>query len=398
LPSFGEFVAMMATLMALTALSIDVMLPALPHIRDEFGLADPNRQQLVVTAYLLGFAVGQLFTGPLSDRLGRRPVLLAGLAVYAVAAFACVISTSFAMLLAARLLQGVANAGPRIVAIAVVRDLYAGRRMAEVMSFVMMVFIIVPVIAPSVGSLVMLAGSWHAIFAMLCLVALVLLAWMAFRLPETRSSASRSTLAPGWLRDAVATILRTRLTLGYALATGVVLGALMGYINSAQQVFVDVYGLGAWFPVVFGAAALAMAVASFVNSRLVMRLGMRQIGHAALIGFLGVSTLMLGLTLALGTLPLPVFVGLFALDLFCFGLVMPNFNAIAMEPMGRIAGTASSFIGAVTTVISALLGAVIGQQFDGSIRPLILGFALFGALALAIVLLTERGRLFRPSA
>jgi DHA1 family bicyclomycin/chloramphenicol resistance-like MFS transporter len=396
LPGFGEFVAMMATLMALTALSIDVMLPALPHIRDEFGLADPNRQQLVVTAYLLGFALGQLFTGPLSDRLGRRPVLLTGLAVYAFAAFACVVSGSFEMLLAARLLQGVANAGPRIVAIAVVRDLYGGRRMAEVMSFVMMVFIIVPVVAPSVGSLIMFAGSWHLIFALLALIALLLFGWMGLRLPET--GAAVGSMPPGWLGAALSTILRSRLTIGYALATGVILGSLMGYINSAQQIFVDVYGLGDWFPVVFGAAAMAMAVASFVNSQLVMRLGMRRIGHAALLGYVAVSTIMLGLVLLLGALPLAVFVGLFALDLFCFGLVMPNFNAIAMEPMGRIAGTASSFIGAVTTVISALLGLVIGQQFDGSVRPLIVGFAGFGLLTLTIVLITERGRLFRQRA
>lgn len=395
MPAFGEFIAMMAALMALTALSIDIMLPALPQIREDFGLADPNRQQLVVTAYVLGFALGQLFHGPISDRLGRRRVLLAGLAVYAVASFACLVSGAFEGLLVARFVQGAANAAPRVVAIAVVRDVYGGRRMAEVMSFVMMVFIIVPVLAPSIGGLFLLAGSWQLIFAFLCLVAVAVFAWVGLRLPETRGPEERQPMTLAWLATAFGTALRNRQTLGYTLATGAAFGCLMGYINSAQQVFVELYGLGALFPLVFGGVAAALAVASFVNSRLVGDLGMRVVSHAALLGFAAAACLHAALALAGGLPPLPVFIGLLALCLFCFGLMMPNFNALAMEPMGRIAGTASSFVGATTTGVAAVIGLWIGQHYNGTALPLLIGFALCGLASLTIVLVTERGRLFR---
>jgi DHA1 family bicyclomycin/chloramphenicol resistance-like MFS transporter len=397
MPAFAEFVAMMAGLMAMTALSIDIMLPALPQIRTDFALADPNAPQLVVTSYLLGFALGQLFHGPLSDWLGRRPVLLAGLGVYAFASFACFVAPGFGILMAARFLQGAANAAPRVIAVAAVRDIYGGRRMAEVMSFVMMVFIIVPVLAPSIGGAFLLAGSWHLIFVFLFAVSLALLAWMALRLPETRPPELRAPLSVDWLASAVGETVRNRQTLGYMLATGVLFAPLMGYINSAQQVFEEVYGLGRLFPIVFGAVALALAVASFVNSRFVMRLGMRRVSHAALLGFAATAALHLALDLAFGQPPLAVFVPLLALALFFFGLIMPNFNALAMEPMGRIAGTASSVIGAVTTALAAWLGWLVGQHFDGTVTPLLIGFAAFAALGLALVLVTERGRLFRVS-
>lgn len=393
-PSFAEFVAMMALLMALTALSIDVMLPALPYIRDDLGVTDPNRQQLVVTTYVVGFALGQLFQGPLSDIFGRKPVLLVGLAIYTLASFACVVAGSFESLLAARLVQGVANAAPRVVAIAVIRDVYGGRRMAEVMSFIMMIFIVVPVIAPSVGGAVLLVGSWHLIFAGLCVIALAATVWTGLRLPETRPPEARDPLSLTWLGGAFRQVLASRVTLGYTLGTGAIFGALMGYINSAEQVFVETYDLGGLFPVVFGLVACAIALASFFNSRFVMRLGMRRISHAALLGFVGVSLVHLGIVVAIGRPPLPVFVLMLALALFCFGLLMPNFNAIAMEPMGRIAGTASSFVGCVTTALAAAIGLVIGQSYDGTVVPLVAGFAGCGLAGLAIVLLTERGRLF----
>ncbi len=395
MPGFAEFVAMMAALMALTALSIDIMLPALPQIRDDFGVMDPNRQQLVVTAYVLGFALGQLFHGPISDGLGRRRVLLGGIAVYALASFACLVSGAFEGLLVARFVQGAANAAPRVVAIAVVRDVYGGRKMAEVMSFVMMTFIIVPVLAPSLGGLFLLAGSWHLIFAFLCVVAAVVFAWVALRLPETRGVEARQPMTPAWLAGAFGSALRTRQTLGYTLATGAVFGCLMGYINTAQQIYVDLYHLGGWFPVVFGGVAAALALASFVNTRLVGDLGMRAVSHAALLGFVAASLLHAAIALSGGLPPLPVFVALLAICLFCFGLLMPNFNALAMEPMGHIAGTASSFVGATTTGLAAAVGLWIGQHYDGTVTPLLAGFALCGLAGLAIVLVTERGRLFR---
>lgn len=393
-PNFPEFVAMIALLMATTAMSIDIMLPALSQIQHDFDTGGANNQQLVVTAYLLGFAAGQLFYGPLSDRLGRKPVLVFGLVLYAVTAFLCMIAGTYEVLLAARFLQGIATASPRIMAMAVVRDVYGGRRMAEVMSFVMMVFIIVPVIAPSIGGGFLLLGSWHLIFGFLGVVSLVTLVWTTIRLPETRPPESREPLSLGWLLQAFRETMTTRQTLGYTLAIGTVFGSLAGYINSAEQIFTNTYGAGQWFPVLFGGVAAALVGASFVNGRFVVRLGMRRISHGALICFILTAAIHLAVFKLIGEPPLWLFMTLLALDLFFFGCIMPNFNALAMAPMGRIAGTASSFVGAMMTGIGATLGWYVGQQYDGTIGPLVVGLAGLGVLGLVLVLITERGRLF----
>lgn len=394
-PGFPEFVALMASLMAITALSIDIMLPALPRIRDDYGLSDRNAQQLVVTFYVLGFGAGQIVYGPLSDRFGRKSVLGAGLGLYAAASFICMAAGTFEVLLAARLLQGIGNAAPRVIAIAVVRDLYGGRRMAEVMSFVMMIFIIVPAVAPAMGSGILLLGDWHVIFGFLGAVSIAVLAWTTVRLPETRPPELREPLSLTWLIGAFRETVTTRQTLGYTLAIGAVFGGLMSYINSAQQVFVVTYGVGPWFPLVFAIVTVALAAAAILNSRFVARLGMRPIGHAAMCGYLATAVVHLLLELLLGQLPLAAFLALISAQLFCFGFIMPNYNALAMEPMGRIAGTASSFVGAVTTSLAAFLGWIVGQSYDGTALPLTLGFAAFGAAGLAATCVTERGRLFQ---
>lgn len=394
MPSFPEFVAMIASLMAMTALSIDIMLPALPQIESGFDVGGLNNQQLVVTVYLLGFSAGQVIYGPLSDRFGRRAVLIFGLALFALASLLCTLAGTFELLLAGRFLQGIANAAPRVVAIAVVRDRFGGRRMAEVMSFVMMVFILVPVVAPAIGGGIMLVGSWRLIFDFLLVVGLAVLVWVALHLPETRPREAREPLSLIWLLRAVRETVTNRQTLGYTLATGAIFGSLMGYINSSQQVFTEVYGEGELFPVLFGAVSLSLALASFVNSRLVVRLGMRRLSHGALLCFVLTGAVHLAVALVWGDPPLPLFMALLGVCLFFFGFMMPNFNALAMEPMGRIAGTASSFVGAATTGIAAVLGWYVGQHFAGNTIPLLAGYVAFGSVSLTCVLVTERGRLF----
>lgn len=394
LPPLPEFVAMMAGMMALTALSIDIMLPALGLIQHDYAIADENSRQLVVIVFFIGFSVGQVFFGPISDRIGRKPVLLGGMIVYALATVLCLLSGSFAMLLLARALQGVACAAPRIMAVAVVRDGYQGRRMAEVMSFIIMVFIMVPVLAPMVGSGILLFAGWHMIFVFLLLFALAMLVWSGMRLPESHRVENRHDLSVRWLVDAFLEVVGTRQTLGYALATGTIYGSLVGYISSAQQIFTEVYRVGGWFPVLFGAVAFSISIASLINSRLVMAVGMRRMAHGALVTFTAIGLVHAGHDLLAGTAPLWLFMVLMALNLCAFGLIMPNFNALAMEPMGRIAGTASSFIGAIMSVVGALLGWLVGRLFDGGTLPLALGFGGYGVLALLIVLVTERGRLF----
>lgn len=396
-PGVAEFVAIVAAMIAVTALSIDIMLPALPEIGQAFGLEDENSRQLVITCYILGFALGQVVYGPLSDSYGRKPLLLAGLALFAVGSVATLAAGDFTALLLARAAQGFGGGAPRVIAVAIVRDLYGGRRMARIMSFAMMVFVIVPIVAPSVGQGLMELGEWRWVFAFLLLFCVVLMA-VTLRLPETRPRGTRSPFSLAWLAGAVREILADRLAVGYTVATGFVFGCLMAYVNTAQQVFAGVFQLGDAFPLVFGSIAIAVALASLLNARLVERVGMRLLSHAALAGHFLSAAANLALALLLAaTPPLAVYCLLVALNLFCFGFIMPNFNALAMEPLQRIAGTASSFIGCVTTGAGAVLGWVVGQQFDGTVVPLLAGFTLMSAAALVVIVFTERGRLFAAS-
>jgi len=391
---FAEFVALMALLMALTALSIDIMLVALPEIAHSFAVASPNDQQLVITAYMVGFAVGQPFHGPLSDRFGRKPILAVGLVIFAIGSLGAALAPSFATLLAARALQGFGAAAPRVVAIAIVRDRFVGRDMARVMSFVMMIFIIVPVIAPALGEGILRLGTWPWVFGALFLAAAAAFAWSMLRLAETRHAEDRMPLSAAALGHAFGKVVTTRATVGYTTAMGFLFGGLLSYVGSAQQIFVDVYGLGAMFPFAFGAIAGVMALASLTNARLVGRMGMHRVSHMALIAYAAAGGVMalLGFPEHPPLLALGVFM---AVIFFCFGLIAPNFNAMAMEPLGHVAGMGSSFIGFYSTGAAAFVGWIIGQAFDGTVRPLTIGFAVLGLMALVTVLVTERGKLMR---
>ncbi len=390
--SFGEFVGLMALLMALTALSIDIMLPALPQIGEYFSLAEANDRQLVVTSYMVGLAAGQLVFGPLSDRVGRKSMLLAGLAIFAAGSLAAVTVDDFSYLFLARSVQGFGAASSRVISIAVIRDLFSGWQMARVTSLVMMVFITVPVLAPSLGQGLLWLGDWRLIFEFLLAVGIAGIVWSGFRLPETHVvNEPRRAIS---FKTALRWTLTSPQTVGYSIAIGFVFGCLMAYITSAQQIFVDVYGLGASFPVAFGAVAGVQALAAFTNAQLVERHGMRRVSHTAMVAFCASSVLLM--VLAPWEPPLVIFAVLVATVFFSFGLVMPNFNAIAMQPMGAVAGTASSFIGFYTTAAGALFGWAIGIFFDGTILPLAVGFALLSLSAFATVLAVEgRQGLFR---
>ncbi len=385
--SFVEFVGLTALLMALTALSIDIMLPALPALGAALGVASDNDRQLVVITYMVGFAGGQLLYGPLSDHFGRRPVLLLGIAIYIAGSLIALTAPSFTTLLVARLVQGFGAASPRVVAIAIVRDLYSGRQMARVMSFAMMVFIIVPVLAPSVGQLLLFAGSWRSPFFALLAVGLVAAVWASLRLPETGEAALGARPAMALLPAFRAAILNPQ-TVGYGVSQGLLLGCLLAYVASAQQVFVEVFDLGLAFPLAFGAVASTVALASFINTRIVVRHGMRRVSHTALAGYIAVAVL-LAVLARLGLASLPVFLCLIAMAFFLFGLTAPNFNALAMEPQGHNAGMASSVIGSMSTATGAVIGGSIGRAFDGSVLPLALGLVGASLTAFAIVALVE---------
>jgi MFS transporter, DHA1 family, multidrug resistance protein len=392
---FPEFVVAIASIMALNPLAMDMMLPALPSIGAAFNIADANHPQMVLSTFLIGFGVGQFVMGPLSDRFGRRPVLLGGMAVYVVASLLAIAAPSFETLLLARALQGLGTSATRVIATSIVRDCYAGRRMASVMSLAMMVFIAVPVVAPSFGQAVLLLTQWRGIFVALMLYGVVALIWSALRMPETLPVQERKSLRPGDVLGAFRQTISNRQTLGYALACGGVWGAMFAFVFSSQQVFTDIYRLGHYFPLAFAAIATGVAIAGFLNSRIVGRLGMRVISHGALVGFLLVAAVMLA-AVKLQMLPLPLFMVLSALMMFTFGLMMANFTALAMEPHGHIAGTASSLYGSITTLLGIGVGIAIGQSYDGTLLPFSTGFFLCAVAALAIAAVTEKGRLFRP--
>lgn len=392
-PGFPEFVCLIAMFMALNALAIDSMLPALPSIGDALGLVTDNSRQWVITAYLLGFGAAQIVYGPLADRYGRKPVLIGGLLIYVVFAVACAFAPTFELLIAARVATGIGAAATRVLAVSIVRDRYSGRTMARVMSLSFLVFLGVPILAPTVGQLILTVAPWPWIFGVLAGVGGIVLVWAAIRLPETLHPDDRLPINAGRIAGAFRQAVTHRVSIGYTLAMTCITGALFGFINSSQQIFFDVFKAPELFTTVFAAIAGGIAVASLVNSRLVERLGSRLISHTALLGFIAMSVIHAGVNLS-GHESIWTFAVLQALTMFCFGFIAGNFGAMAMEPMGHIAGTASSAQGFISTILGSLMGFGIGQAFNGSATPMALGFTVMGLLALGFVLIAERGRLF----
>ncbi|WP_244470230.1 multidrug effflux MFS transporter [Microvirga vignae] len=390
---------LIALVMSLGSLSIDNLLPAFGPIQADFGIADPNDLQLLITTYMVPFAIMQAVYGPVSDVIGRRPTLMVGLAVYLIGGVVATTAASFSMLLIGRAIQGAGLAATRVLTVAIIRDRFAGCEMARVMSITMMVFIIVPMLAPTSGSLLLLLSTWRIIFAAILGFAVLVAVWFYNRMPETLHPEYRRSFAFGQVSSAVRSTVSTRISIGYATAMALMMGCLMSYIGSAQQIFeTEVYGLGAMFPLVFGCIAAFMGAASFTNATLVRRLGMRRLSHIGICGFALVAAVQLGVAVLYdGRPPLLLYAAIFAVNQFLYSLTVPNFNSIAMVPLAALAGTASSFIGAYTTLVGALFGLVIGRSFNGTVIPLSIGYLCLGTACLVVVLWIEKGRLFLRS-
>lgn len=393
---FREFVMLCACLMAMNALSIDPMLPALPDIARDLAIPHPNDRQLIISTYFLGLGVGSLFFGVLSDRFGRKRVLGSAMALFVLSTMACAGAQSFAMMLMARASAGFFAGASRVITVGIVRDRFKGDAMARVMSLIFAVFMLIPVIAPSFGQAILWIAPWRWIFWILVILATGILLWMLFRLPETLLPENRLKIAPRTILRTVGVVLTTRSSIGYMLASGIVTGGLMSFIMSVQQIFFDVFGARTLFPFAFAAIAGSMGIGSLLSSRLVSSFGARRLSQGALFGIILVSLLHL-MVIRAGYESVGSFMLFQALTMLALAFAGPNFSSISMEPFARGAGVASSFQSFLTTLVSIVLGSIVGQAFDGTTQPLALGMLSFGCGAVLIVIWAERGKLFtRP--
>lgn len=386
-PGFVEFIALMAITMSLMALSIDAMLPAFDPMSADLGLTNPNDIQLVISLLVIGLSLGQPFYGPLSDTTGRKPALYIGYSIFLMGSLLCMVADSFSWMLVGRFLEGFGAAGPRTVAFALVRDRFHGSAMARVMSFIMTVFILVPIIAPALGQVILMFAGWRVIFGSIMALGMLAVTWLAVRQPETWPVERRLPFSLRSARDAFHVVFRQRQTMVYTLVSGCVLGALYGYINSTQQVFQGQYGVGASFPLYFAALAAAIGVATMFNGSMVMRFGMHELTHKALWMFSVSSCAFLAMAwFTAGHPPLWQFMAACFVMFLCIGVTFGNLNAIAMEPLGHVAGTAASVIGSISNLVGVFLGLLIGRAYNGTVVPMAIGFA---SLSVASLLLTS---------
>lgn len=385
-----EFVVLMAFLMALIALSIDAVLPALGFISEDLGITRANDVQFVVSSVFLGMALGTIIYGPVSDAVGRKPTLLAGLILFTIGGTIAYLADSLTVMLIGRFIQGLGAGSPRVLTSAVVRDKYNGREMASIMSLIMGVFILVPALAPSVGQAILYLGSWHGIFIMYISAGIIASLWQHYRLEETLPPERRRPLQPAQLWAGVKEAATTRVTFGYTICNGIIFACMLNYIVTAQQIFQEIFKVGDMFALYFGAIAIAIGVSFFINARLVKRYGMRKITASALVAVIAGSAVLFIHTV-IAPPSLLIFMLCAAVIFFGLGLTFGNMNAMAMEPMGHIAGLASAFLGALSSVISLALGSTLGQLYNGTLMPLASGFLVFGILALLVMIWTEKG-------
>lgn len=382
---FREFVTLMAALTAMVAMSIDVILPALADIGNELSSGDPNDRQLTVTMFFLGLAVSQIVYGPLSDSFGRRFGIFLGLGIYMIGTAICLFSADLSMLVVGRIVQGIGAAGPRIVANAIIRDRYEGRQMARVSSLVMMIFIVVPVFAPLLGQGLLLFMPWRGIFWFLALCAVSLFFWSVIRLDETLSDENRKPFRAGPIFGSLREILRSRLAVGCTLAMGFVFASFLGFLSSSQQILGESYGLGEWFPITFSCLALVVGLSSAVNAALVVRFGMQRLSTIGILGITVASGLFALWSVTLGKPPLWAAILWLAVSIGGIGIIFGNLNAMAMEPLGHIAGVAAGAIGSVSSLMSSIFGTAIANQYDGTALPISIGFLVCSILSLLLM-------------
>ena len=388
---FSEFVVLIALIISLVALSIDAMLPALPEIAADLKFENANDAQFVISMLFVGMGFGQIIFGPLSDSIGRKLAINIGFVVFILGCMLSIFAQDFDDMMVGRFLQGFGAAGPRIVSIALVRDLYAGRQMARVMSFVMTIFILVPIIAPSIGQLIVIYSTWHSIFTLFLVLSVVAMAWFSLRQPETLPKDKRSRFSPEQMIRDIKFICTLPSAIGYTITMGFIFGAFIGYLSSAQQILQIQYALGNHFSIYFGVLAASIGMASLLNARLVMRFGMRRLSRTAMIvtALLSAPFFLLAQYYQ-GNPPLAMLMTYLLCVFFFFGIMFGNLNALAMEPLGHIAGLGSAVVGSVSTLMSVMLGIIVADAYDGTILPLVAGFSVLSILGLITMYWTEK--------
>ncbi len=391
-PSFIEFVILISLMMSLTALSIDAMLPSLSQIGSDLNVQNANDRQLIISTIFMGLALGQLFFGPLSDNTGRKPAIYGGLILFMAGSLLSMSAVTFSMMLLGRLIQGIGISSPRAVTLALVRDQFEGRAMARVMSFVSTVFILIPMLAPSLGQAILFFSGWRGIFGIYVALAMIVLVWFALRQPETLAPENRAPFTWQRILKATQEIIKNRLAFGYTITAGLVSGAFVGYLNSAQQIFQEQYALGTLFPIYFAVIASSIGLASLANTHLVMRYGMRLLVRTSMLSIVILSIAAFGIALfAAGQPPLWMLMAYLMMAFFCVGILFGNLNSLAMEPLGHMAGIGAAIVGSLSTLISTLLGTTIGQSYNGTIFPLVTGLAVLVGLSIIMVRWAEAG-------
>lgn len=391
---FWEFIFLTALLTSIIAMSIDIMLPALPLIGESLQVADVNSRQFVIISFTLGFAIFQLFFGPITDRYGRRPILLGGMLVFIATSFFCATAQDFETLLIGRFVQGIGAAAVRVVVAAIVRDCFSGNAMGRVMSFSFTAFMAVPVIAPIIGQLVSVNFGWRWIFSGLGAVGVLITIWSSTRLKETMHEEDRLSLDIASLWSAAKEVCTNRIAAGYTLASTLTSIGLFAYIVLVQQVYGELYGLGGWFPLAFAIGAVGIAIASVVSGNVVNHYGIRFMAHLSMCVF-AFSGMVLFILCLFGNPPFWVTYTLIFFAMVGFGVLQGNIGAISMEPLGHVAGMASSIIGVFSTTVGVVAGGAIGYSYNGTVLPLGFAFGVFGLAALLVVFWTERGKLFQ---
>jgi DHA1 family bicyclomycin/chloramphenicol resistance-like MFS transporter len=386
--SSGEFILLIALMMSIVAISIDALLPALGIISHDLALTNPNHAQYIISTLFLGMAVGQLICGPLSDATGRKKILYAGVVLVLCGSALCFFAQDISALLLGRFIQGLGVAGPYVAAISIVRDKYAGNDMARIMSLVMLIFIMVPAIAPSLGQAVLLIGTWRYIFVLYIVYAFIIGVWIFLRLEETLPVQHRIPFSVRGFLDGFKEVFNNYSTMCYTLCMGLFFGSFIGYLNSSQQIFQELFATGKMFTVYFGVLALVFGIASLVNARFVQKWGMDYLCSRAVWGIIASSGMFLVVQLLM-SVNLWMFLVYATVLFFCFGLVFGNLNALAMEPMGHVAGIASAIIGATSSILSMVIGTIIGQLYNGTLIPVTSGFLVLGSIAMVILSLAR---------